>query len=83
MVLTSALDSTETGEIMGKWYRKRGAYGNRGSISRAASDEDERPIAALAHARKDGIGDIYGPKEVRLHFFHNTLGAKNLIVNTL
>ncbi len=57
------------------------AHGHLGSISRAASDKDDGPIAPRAHARKDGVGDIYGTNEVRVHVIHNPFGAKNPSVN--
>jgi hypothetical protein len=57
--------------------QKNGAHGNRGSISRTASNKDDGPIAPRAHAWKDRVGDIYGPNEVRIHVNHNSIGGKN------
>ena len=81
LVLTSALDSACTNETTEEWCKGRGAHGNRGSIRGTASDKDDGPIAPCAHARKDGVCDIYGPNEVRVHVIHYSFGAKNLSVN--
>lgn len=76
-VLTNALDSAWKSETTDGWCRGEGAHGDLGSISRAASDKHDCPIAPRAHARKDGVSDIYGSNKVRVHVVHHSFGAEN------